>query len=166
MPSVFCCPKCGNKNLLSTTETKTQTHGKNYSAGQGCLGFLLFGPLGLLCGGCGQNKQTTTTNTTYWICPDCGHKFENPDDIRKKIESYKTPTFALVMTVIGLLMAICFSMVFSSLDKSIAMLTAGCSLGFSVLMGVIIELFRRTEGKKLQNQLDEMEREMNRFKNE
>ena len=66
------CPKCGNVYLQSTTETTTK--GKDFSATQGCCGAILFGPIGLLCGMCGQGRQYKST--TYWLCPNCGNKFK------------------------------------------------------------------------------------------
>jgi hypothetical protein len=56
-----CCPKCG---CTSITPAK-----KGFEAGTGCLGLLLFGPLGLLCGLCSANQM-------YSVCMKCGHKWE------------------------------------------------------------------------------------------
>ena len=66
------CPKCGNSNLQAVTETSTK--GKDFSAGKGCCGALMLGPLGVLCGACGKGKQIYST--TYWLCQDCGNKFK------------------------------------------------------------------------------------------
>lgn len=66
------CPKCGNENCQITTETTSS--GKDFSAGKGCCGALLFGPIGLLCGACGKGK--TIHSTSYWFCPNCGRKFK------------------------------------------------------------------------------------------
>ncbi|MCR5212855.1 MAG: hypothetical protein K6E10_00420 [Eubacterium sp.] len=67
------CPKCGSENCIVINET--QTKGKDYSAGKGCLGFLLMGgPIGLLCGLCGEGKKTTNIN--YWVCNNCGYKWK------------------------------------------------------------------------------------------
>lgn len=108
MNSGLCCPDCGNRDLQVTTETKTQTTGSDFSVGKGCLGYLLFGPLGILCGACGQGKQTTTTNTTYWVCPKCGKKFRNPEDMRRELENQKKTIpimviFGIIFTVLLLL---------------------------------------------------------------
>jgi len=65
------CPKCGNHYLQAATETNTS--GKDFSASKGCCGAILFGPIGVLCGLCGEGRQTRST--TYWMCPNCGHKF-------------------------------------------------------------------------------------------
>lgn len=66
------CPKCGNTNLQAVTES-TST-GKDFSAGKGCCGAILLGPIGILCGACGKGRQINST--TYWLCSKCGHKFK------------------------------------------------------------------------------------------
>ncbi len=66
------CPKCGVANCTPITETTTS--GKNFSVGKGFCGYVLLGPLGILCGVCGQDKQTNST--TYWMCHNCGNKFQ------------------------------------------------------------------------------------------
>ena len=65
------CPNCGNTNLQATTETSST--GKDFSAGKGCCGAILMGPIGILCGACGKGKQTH--NNQYWICNNCGNKW-------------------------------------------------------------------------------------------
>ncbi len=66
------CPKCGSSDCFIITETKTS--GSDYSAIDGCLGTILFGPIGLLCGACGEGKTTKSKN--YWICNNCGKKWK------------------------------------------------------------------------------------------
>ena len=66
------CPKCGSENCQAISDVSTS--GKDYSAGKGCLGMLLLGPIGLLCGACGKGKQTETVH--YWICNNCGYKWK------------------------------------------------------------------------------------------
>jgi len=66
------CPSCGNNNCSIITET--ETHGKDFSAGKGICGWLIFGPIGVLCGACGEGRQTSTK--AYWVCPHCGYKFK------------------------------------------------------------------------------------------
>ena len=66
------CPKCNSKKCKIINEVSTE--GKDFSAGKGCLGALLLGPLGILCGACGKGRQTTNTN--YWVCEDCGNKWK------------------------------------------------------------------------------------------
>lgn len=66
------CPKCESINCQIINEVHTK--GKDFSAGKGCLGALIFGPLGLLCGACGKGKETTNTN--YWVCNSCGNKWK------------------------------------------------------------------------------------------
>lgn len=54
------CPKCGS--------TQIHVDKKGYSAGGGCCGALLIGPLGLLCGQVGANKIKKT-------CLKCNHSW-------------------------------------------------------------------------------------------
>ncbi len=70
--SGICCPRCGSYDILPVSEISTK--GKDFDAGNACCGFLLFGPLGLLCGATGKGKQTTTS--IYWMCKGCGNKFQ------------------------------------------------------------------------------------------
>ena len=84
------CPTCGSTNLQYTTEseTKVETSGGGYSGSKGCLGFLLFGPFGLLCGNCGKSQKTTVTNLHkhFWVCSDCGCKFPSLEDLQAEIQ--------------------------------------------------------------------------------
>lgn len=66
------CPRCGGTNCTPIVETSTS--GKSFSASKGCCGYIILGPLGLLCGACGRGQQTTST--TYWMCASCGNKFQ------------------------------------------------------------------------------------------
>ncbi|MDL2214196.1 hypothetical protein LJB76_01390 [Clostridia bacterium OttesenSCG-928-O13] len=66
------CPRCGSPNLHPITETESET--KGYGAGKGCLGYLVFGPLGLLCGACGMGEGKSRSKS-YWVCGQCGNKF-------------------------------------------------------------------------------------------
>lgn len=66
------CPKCGCETCHIISQTYTS--GKDYSASKGCLGTIIFGPTGLLCGLCGEGKETYSKN--YWICSNCGKKWK------------------------------------------------------------------------------------------
>ena len=66
------CPRCGSHDIMPVSEVSTK--GKDFKAGDACCGYMLCGPLGLLCGATGKGKQTTTT--TYWMCKGCGNKFQ------------------------------------------------------------------------------------------
>ena len=66
------CPRCGEENCSVINEVTTS--GKDFSASKGCLGALIFGPLGILCGSCGEEKKTKNTN--YWVCNNCGNKWK------------------------------------------------------------------------------------------
>lgn len=80
------CPKCGSENV----QFSTNTSGGGYKAGSGCCGYMILGPLGLLCGACGSGSTTTE----FWICNQCGHRFDNFDakealKIAEKCKKYK-----------------------------------------------------------------------------
>jgi uncharacterized Zn finger protein (UPF0148 family) len=58
--STLHCPKCGS---MQVTANK-----KGFGAGKSCLGWLLAGPFGILCGFCGSGKIVIT-------CLQCGHQW-------------------------------------------------------------------------------------------
>ncbi len=66
------CHRCGSNDITPVTETTTT--GKDFDAKDACCGFLLCGPIGVLCGAMGKGKQTNST--TYWLCKGCGNKFK------------------------------------------------------------------------------------------
>jgi len=74
------CPKCGSNNTFSQPVTETTSKGKTKGFGviKACLGFLLAGPFGILCGLCGMGKGRTKTKTTTKVihtCQECGRTF-------------------------------------------------------------------------------------------
>ena len=75
------CPKCRSKNLQVIVENNTK--GGGFGAGKSCVGYLLLGPLGLLCGACGSDVKTISK--TYFTCMDCGNKFREVTDIVTEI---------------------------------------------------------------------------------
>ena len=74
------CPHCGSINISFTPISATNTTGKTKGFGSisACLGFILFGWVGVLCGLCGMGKGKTTTQTTtkvIKVCQNCGYRF-------------------------------------------------------------------------------------------
>ncbi len=74
------CPNCGSANLMHTSVSTTNTTGKTKGFGSisACLGFILFGWIGVLCGLCGIGKSKTKTQTTtkvIKVCQNCGYRF-------------------------------------------------------------------------------------------
>jgi DNA-directed RNA polymerase subunit M/transcription elongation factor TFIIS len=60
------CPSCGSSDIhFVTTET-----GSDFKGDSACCGFLLFGPIGLLCGLAGDRQSRTVRK-----CMNCGHEF-------------------------------------------------------------------------------------------
>ena len=65
------CPKCGENNSQIINEVTTS--GKDFSVGKGLCGAILMGPIGILCGACGEGRKTH--NNQYWVCNNCGKKW-------------------------------------------------------------------------------------------
>lgn len=66
------CPKCKSENCQYIAMSETNSTG--FNSGNACCGLILMGPMGLLCGLCGNETKTTTKE--YWICQNCGNKFK------------------------------------------------------------------------------------------
>lgn len=78
------CPNCGSERIRTTTHTSTNTvvteDYQGYGFCRGVLGWLVFGPIGLLCGLCGMGdgKRRTDVYTNRkddHVCLDCGRRF-------------------------------------------------------------------------------------------
>ena len=81
------CPKCGSDRLISGTDVTTTTKSSGYKGSLGCLGFLMWGPLGLLCGLCGMGSKTTTNIKDKLICQDCGNEFPTIEEKKRELAS-------------------------------------------------------------------------------
>lgn len=81
------CPQCGSEHVQFATHTKS----KSFSFLDSCCGYVMLGPLGILCGLCGASSSTKE----FWICLDCGHKFstekgrENLENLRRRQLTYQ-----------------------------------------------------------------------------
>jgi predicted RNA-binding Zn-ribbon protein involved in translation (DUF1610 family) len=69
------CPKCGSENITEIVYQTTDTEHNNYDDTTGCLGFLLFGWVGLLLG-IDNSSKTYTTRRTGYKCNECGSKLK------------------------------------------------------------------------------------------
>lgn len=160
----MCCPHCGSKNIQVTTETNIKTTGKNYSGGKGCLGFLLLGPLGLLCGACGEGQKTTSTSTTYWVCPDCGNRFISPNDLRAKAKELSKNIPVCIFT--GIIMAIAIYFIVNpvasmeKMDFPIAAVTAIIAGG---LMSIVAPMALSSQANNMNKQADYLDEQMRKF---
>ncbi len=134
MAKYFCCPQCGNRDLQAVTESVTSTTGSNFSMGKGCLGVLLLGPLGLLCGLCGKGQQTTTQTTTHWFCNKCGIKFQSPDEIRKKKIDSKNVTIWIHLTGFIIALILFFFMLPLDSDSIIIEIALSVSAYVTILL--------------------------------
>lgn len=74
------CPSCGSQDLSPISESEVTVSGGGYGFGSGCCGWILLGPIGLLCGFCGRGVKSKSTTRKYWFCKSCGHKFRDIED--------------------------------------------------------------------------------------
>lgn len=65
------CPKCGSSNV----QFSSSTYKNGPSFLKGLCGFLFMGPFGILCSLCGIKTQTHE----FWVCTNCGAKFQHGD---------------------------------------------------------------------------------------
>lgn len=74
------CPRCGSENIQFGTNTSG-----GYSKGKGCCGYILLGPIGLLCGG------SKTKTEEFWVCQKCGNKFtaKQAQEVQQRIMKAK-----------------------------------------------------------------------------
>ena len=100
------CPKCKSQKLQTIVESNVEGKGGGYGTGKGCLGWLLLGPLGLLCGMCGSGTKIKTTNATFFMCMDCGDKFREAKELieEKSQTSIKFFIGGPIAIIIGVMM--------------------------------------------------------------
>ena len=60
------CPRCRSKRVYFVSKEQ----GSDFSASNACCGYIIFGPLGILCG-LASDKKTEVTRK----CMKCGHEF-------------------------------------------------------------------------------------------
>lgn len=72
------CPRCKSRKIQALAVS--DIHG-GYRVGRGCLGWLLLGPLGLLCGAFGKKSRISITNNTSFVCMECGFRFMHIEDM-------------------------------------------------------------------------------------
>ena len=63
------CPHCGSEHI----QFATNTYGGGGSISKSCCGYILLGPLGILCGMCNSGTKTEE----FWICHNCGNRFSD-----------------------------------------------------------------------------------------
>lgn len=101
--SVVHCPQCKSVKMQALTESDVKG---GYRAGNGFLGWLLFGPVGLLFGSMGKKSKITVKNTTMFVCMECGFKFKRPSDmiVEKQQAAKLSKIIGIALLVLGLIM--------------------------------------------------------------
>lgn len=72
------CPKCGSDEV----QIVTSTEGTGFHAGDACCGYMILGPLGLVCGMCDTGKIKTKV---FWKCTHCGCNFQDNQGNQSKV---------------------------------------------------------------------------------
>ena len=80
-PDLLLCPKCGSDDLTCVTDQKLS--GKGFSGAKGCCGYIILGPIGILCGACGKGQKLETSQA--FICKTCGNKFKPKNAFQKML---------------------------------------------------------------------------------
>jgi len=127
IPEDIRCPKCESQNLQVTLETTTTSSGGGYSGAKGCLGFLLLGPLGLLCGSGGKKVSSSTEHKNFWICMKCGHKFRKAEEVLEE-------TLFNFLSSIGLFIASAVGLFILSSLRLPSFINNPLSIGLAVLL--------------------------------
>jgi len=96
------CIKCGSTNVTPFNSANTKS---KFSFFEACCGFILFGPLGILCG---MNSKIKTSNQTHWMCQVCGNQFRDPTELlmEKRSNMMKGAIAMIVFGVIALLLTV------------------------------------------------------------
>lgn len=95
------CPYCHATGSACYPVDKTKVSGSRYGFWNGCCGLVLLGPVGLLCGLCGNHIKLS--NETWWICKKCGKEFISKQSALERANiSMKTSalySFILAMSI-------------------------------------------------------------------
>ena len=98
-----CCPNCRSNKLqvVPKTNFESKFEAKGYGIFKGCCGYLIFGPIGILCGLCGSKAKNSVkiSSTNVWICLDCGEKFRDISDIEKDIKKFRSNRIIIPLLV-------------------------------------------------------------------
>lgn len=128
------CPSCGSHDCEIQVQQNVTSSGSNYSVGMGCLGFLLTGPFGLLCGLCGTGRKTTTTHQSMWVCKKCGSLFPTR---KARVSGFINGT-ATLCGIVAALAALAVLYVIDSLWV-LAILFGVMAAGFAFLLRYIVK---------------------------
>lgn len=169
---------------LAETEYSTTVKTKGYSGSMGCLGWFLFGPLGLLCGNCGSGKSTANVNTETshsWVCRNCGKKFRPIEDIEKEIVTLSREArarsvrgsvimclclmalFYILMFIFLFILDKSFDSFYDSIEGKIFTYFPAIACPIGSIVSYLIGLTQKERVKILVHERDELESKMARF---
>ena len=146
------CPFCsaGHEYCHPIAKVNVKTSGGGYRFCNGCCGYILLGPIGLLCGACGSSAKTKVRNETWFVCSKCGKEF-----MLKQAALEKSNVTMLTVAFYSLI--ICFflgSAVHSGAAFWFCAILALLVIGFWI--GVVVSIEEDT-GKKLDDLLTKEE---------
>ncbi len=164
-PSRFVkCPQCGCQELqvVSMTDNTVTAKGKGYSGSKGCLGYLLFGPCGLLCGDCGSSQNITVNTTTklFWVCSRCGHRFRNLEDLQSELHNAesKLPVAWISAVFFWVLdLAILYGIYTQKINDKIMNGYVWITLVMFVVLGIVIIVGTKGQIERLKNEYIKLE---------
>lgn len=161
------CSSCGSSSLQAIVETdvNTTTSGSGYNAGSGCLGYLLLGPLGFLCGTCGSSQKiaTTSKNKTFWVCNNCGNKFRNKQDELNELNQQRDlltkqknqGVITSIVGIIGYLLSMILKVIdISGLEPLVVFFLWISAL--NVIVGIILILLGNKNLKSVNDQISSL----------
>jgi hypothetical protein len=129
--SGLCCLNCKGTELQALMANSIS--GKSqYSASHGCLGFFLFGPIGLLLGA-DKKWKIATKNTTFWLCKGCGNQFMNPPQLAPLIKETKKNkandrAFAVLSAVLAIFFGLIFKPILDTNENVIILIVGGLGI--------------------------------------
>ena len=92
-PGELYCPICRLNKLQAIVESSVEGKGGGYGIGKGCIGYLLLGPLGLLCGGIGSKSKIETKHKNFFMCMSCGKKFREITQLIDELSAMSVGNF-------------------------------------------------------------------------
>lgn len=146
----ICCPKCGNRNLQVTTDRDW---------GSAAIG----GVVGTAVGGLGSGMINAASNLkqqTFFVCPDCSHRFRSPQELEEEAQIYGKRS-KVISIVCVLMLALCTLLLIIGIKFGVVFINV-----FSVICAALFVLcmvFMNAKANKPKKALQEITEGMRRF---